>query len=94
MKQTTFADSGFEIATKKIHKRIFLEDRNALVPWALLVRLIQGYAPVAKSGRPQFPLKRCCVFISCSLRSIIPFRRWKRRRVKKERIFKCNGTFR
>jgi hypothetical protein len=27
MKQTTFADSGFEIATKKTRKRIFLEDK-------------------------------------------------------------------
>jgi len=33
MKQTTFTDSGFEIATKKTRKRIFLEEMNAVVPW-------------------------------------------------------------
>ncbi len=47
MKQTTFADSGFEIATKKTRKRIFLEEMNAVVPWTSLVGIIQGYAPVA-----------------------------------------------
>jgi hypothetical protein len=31
MKQTTFADSGFEIATKKPRKRIFLAEVNAAV---------------------------------------------------------------
>jgi hypothetical protein len=29
MKQTTFADSGFEIATKKTRKWIFLEQMNS-----------------------------------------------------------------
>ena len=37
MKQTTFADSGFEITTKKTRKRIFLEETNAVVPWVSLV---------------------------------------------------------
>jgi hypothetical protein len=32
MKQIVFADSGFEIATKKTRKRIFLEEMNAVVP--------------------------------------------------------------
>jgi len=57
MKQTTFADSGFEIASKKTRRRIFLEEMNAVVPWASLVGIIQGYAPVAKSGRPPFPIE-------------------------------------
>jgi len=54
MKQTTLADSGLEIATKKTRKRIFREEVNAVVPWASLVGIIQGYAPVSKSGRPPF----------------------------------------
>jgi len=52
MKQTTFADSGFDIAAKKTLKRIFLEEINAVVPWASLVLIIQGCAPLAESGRP------------------------------------------
>jgi len=55
MKQTTFADGGLEIATKKTRKRFFLEEMNAVVPWASLVGIIPGCAPVAKSGRPPFP---------------------------------------
>jgi len=55
MKQTTFADSSFEIATKKTRKQISLEEMNAMVPWASLIGIIQGYAPWAESGRPPFP---------------------------------------
>jgi IS5 family transposase len=55
MKQTTFADSGFEISTKKTRMRIFLDEMNTVVPWTSLGRIIQGYAPVAESGRPPFP---------------------------------------
>jgi IS5 family transposase len=55
MQQTNFADSGFEVPTKGTHKRIFLEEMNAVVPWALLVGMIRGYALVAKSGRQPFP---------------------------------------
>ena len=34
MKQTTFADNGFELATNKTRKRVFLEEINSVVPWA------------------------------------------------------------
>jgi len=57
MKQTTFADSGFEIATKKTRKLIFLEEMNQVISWATLVAMIQGFAPVAKTGRPPFPIE-------------------------------------
>jgi len=32
MKQSTVADSGFEIANKKTRKRIFVKEVNAVVP--------------------------------------------------------------
>jgi len=57
MKQTSFADSGFEIATKKTRKLIFLEEMNSVVPWTALVGIIQGYSPVAKSRRSPFPIE-------------------------------------
>jgi IS5 family transposase len=38
-------------------KRIFLEEMNAVVPWASLVGIRRGYAPVAKSSRPPFPIE-------------------------------------
>jgi len=57
MKQTSFADNGFDLATKKTRKRVFLEEINGVVPWARLVAVIQGYAPTAKSGRPSFSIE-------------------------------------
>jgi hypothetical protein len=49
--------SGFKIETEMTRKRIFREEMKAVVPWASLVGIIQGYAPVAKSGRPPFPIE-------------------------------------
>jgi hypothetical protein len=34
MKQTAFADSGFEMATKKTLNQSFPEEMNSSVPWA------------------------------------------------------------
>ena len=39
MKQTTFASTGFELVTKRTHKREFLEEMNLVVPWTELVTL-------------------------------------------------------
>jgi hypothetical protein len=55
MKQTTFVDSGFEIAINKTRIWISLEEMNAVALWALLVEIIQGFAPVVEFGRPPFP---------------------------------------
>jgi IS5 family transposase len=57
MKKNTFAVGGFEIAIKKTRKRIFLEEINAVVSWASLIGTHQGYAPVAKTNRPPFPIE-------------------------------------
>jgi IS5 family transposase len=62
MKETIFAVSGFEIATKKTRKRIFLEEMTAVVPWASLVGIIPGHAPVAESFRPPFPTETMLQF--------------------------------
>ena len=62
MKQIVFADNGFEIATKKTRKRIFLEEMNAVVPWTSLVGIIQGNFPVAASFRPPFPTETMLQF--------------------------------
>jgi len=56
MKQTTFADNGDELATKKTRKRVFLEEMNGVVPWARLVAMIRSYAPTANCGRPPLPI--------------------------------------
>jgi len=51
MKQIVFADSGFEIATKKTPKRTFLEEMKAIVLWAMLFGNIHCYARMADFGR-------------------------------------------
>lgn len=57
MKQKSFASSGFELVTKRTRKREFLDEMNLVVPWAELVRLIEPYAPQAKTGRPPFAVQ-------------------------------------
>ena len=59
MKQISLATTGFELATKRTRKRIFLDEMNLVVPWAELVKLIQPFAPAAGSqgGRPAFAVE-------------------------------------
>jgi len=57
MKQTTIADSGFSLSSKKTRKRIFLEEMNQVIPWASLVATIQDFALITKTGRPRFPIE-------------------------------------
>ncbi len=59
MKQISLATTGFEFATKRTRKRIFLDEMNLVVPWAELVKLIQPFAPAAGSqgGRPAFAVE-------------------------------------
>ena len=60
MKQVSFAKTGFELATKRTRKRIFLDEMNLVVPWTELVGLILPFAssgPTAKGGRPSFPVE-------------------------------------
>jgi len=59
MKQISLATTGFELATKRTHKRVFLDEMNLVVPWSELVNLIQPFAPVAGSqgGRPAFAVE-------------------------------------
>jgi IS5 family transposase len=59
MKQISLATTGFELATKRTRKRVFLDEMNLVVPWSELVNLIQPFAPVAGSqgGRPAFAVE-------------------------------------
>ena len=44
MRQISFATIGFELVTKRICKRIFLDEMNLVVPWTQLVGLILPFA--------------------------------------------------
>ena len=45
MKQISLASSGFELVTKRTRKRVFLDEMSLVVPWRVLVGLIQPFAP-------------------------------------------------
>ena len=59
MKQISLAPTGFELATKRTRKQIFLDEMNLVVPRAELVKLIQPFAPAAGShgGRTAFAVE-------------------------------------
>lgn len=57
MKQSSLATTGFELVTKRVHKREFLDERNLVIPWSELLSLIAPHAPAGKTARPAFATK-------------------------------------
>jgi transposase, IS5 family len=62
MKQMTFSSAGFDRYAKTTRREIFLQEMDAIVPWARLVKLIEPYyyadpAP-DRPGRRATPLER------------------------------------
>ena len=55
MKQTPFASTEFELVTKRMRKREFLDEMNLVAPTEL-TGLIQPFAPASKTGIPPFPI--------------------------------------
>jgi IS5 family transposase len=56
MKQKNFSSTGFELVTKRTHKREFLDEMNLVVLWTELISLISSYAPAGKIGHPPFAI--------------------------------------
>lgn len=48
---------GLNLSTKKTRKREFLEDMQRVVPWAVLVQIVEPHYPKAKTGRPPFGIE-------------------------------------
>ncbi|WP_431289429.1 IS5 family transposase [Roseateles chitinivorans] len=48
---------GFNLSTKKTRKREFLEEMEHVVPWGVLVQVVEPYYSKAKTGRPPFALE-------------------------------------
>lgn len=48
---------GLNLSTKRTRKREFLDQMNAVVPWAALVGVIEPHSPRAKTGRPPFAIE-------------------------------------
>ena len=48
---------GLNLSTKKTRKREFLEEMERVVPWAVLVQIVEPHYPKAKTGRPPFGIE-------------------------------------
>ena len=48
---------GLDLSNRKTRKRVLLDEMERAVPWAELLALIAPHAPVAKTGRPPFPIE-------------------------------------
>jgi IS5 family transposase len=48
---------GLNLSTKKTRKREFLEEMERVVPWAVLVQIVESHYPKAKTGHPPFGIE-------------------------------------
>jgi IS5 family transposase len=48
---------GLNLSTKKTRKREFLDEMERVVPWAVLVQIVEPHYPKAKTGRPPFGIE-------------------------------------
>ncbi|QIF44166.1 IS5 family transposase [Aeromonas veronii] len=54
--QLTFADSEFNGKRRKTRKELFLARMDALLPWAMMLEVIEPVYPKAGNGRRPYPL--------------------------------------
>jgi IS5 family transposase len=57
MEQMTFGDSEFLAKKKTTRRETFLSEMDQVVPWQMLVKLIEPFYPVAGRGRRPYPLQ-------------------------------------
>jgi hypothetical protein len=57
---------GLNLSTRKTRKREFLEEIERVVPWAVLVQIVEPHYPRAKTGRSPSASRRCCGSTTCS----------------------------
>jgi IS5 family transposase len=56
MKKMSFATTGFELVTKRMRKREFLDEMNLVIPRSELLASIAPHPPAGKTGRPPFAI--------------------------------------
>ena len=57
MSQMSFGDAEYAGKRKKTRREVFLEEMDQVVPWKLLLGLIQPIYPEAGRGRHPYPLE-------------------------------------
>ena len=48
---------GRNLTTRKTRKRQFLEEMERVVPWPVLVSIVEPYSPKSRTGRPPFAIE-------------------------------------
>jgi len=48
---------GLNLCTKRTRKREFLDEMERVVPWSVLVQIVEPHYPRAKTGRPPFGIE-------------------------------------
>ena len=56
MSQLSFSDVEFRAKRKKTKREIFLDEMDSVVPWDLLIKLIEPVYPKSAVGRPAYAL--------------------------------------
>ena len=57
MGQISFSDAEHAGKRKKTRREVFLEEMELVVPWKLLIALIEPHYPAAGRGRRPYPLE-------------------------------------
>jgi IS5 family transposase len=57
MSQISFADAEYAGKRKKTRREVFLEEMELVVPWKVLLKIIEPHYPVAGRGRRPYPLE-------------------------------------
>lgn len=57
MGQISFADAEYAGKRKKTRREVFLEEMELVVPWKVLLKVIEPFYPLAGRGRRPYPLE-------------------------------------
>ena len=57
MSQISFADAEYAGKRKKTRREVFLEEMELVVPWKVLLKIIEPHYPTAGRGRRPYPLE-------------------------------------
>ena len=57
MSQISFADAEYAGKRKKTRREVFLEEMELVVPWKVLLKIIEPHYPVAGRGRRPYALE-------------------------------------
>ena len=57
MSQISFSDAEYAGKRKKTRREVFLQEMELVVPWKVLLKIIEPHYPTAGRGRRPYPLE-------------------------------------